>query len=74
LPGSDCLQESVDEMVFEGDSQGVGHLSYAQFAQHVGEFVANCLEADQKAASIVASAVQGSPQRISKTQLKEQAR
>eukprot|EP01043_Picozoa_sp_COSAG02_P004186 COSAG02_NODE_107_length_36312_cov_45.037942_35_plen_84_part_00 len=62
-------------MIFEGDSQGVGHLNYAQFAQHVSEFVAKCLEADKKAADIVATAVQGnSSARISQKQLKEQAR
>lgn len=70
-----ACQESVDEMIFEGDSQGVGHLNYAQFAEHVREFVANCLDADKKAADIVATVAQGnSSVRISQRQLKEQAR
>ena len=67
-------QEAADEMVFEGDTSGVGHLTYVQFAQHVTDFVKSCLDADQKAAAIVANAVRGDPKRISNKELKEQAK
>ena len=70
------LQESVDEMLFEGDSHGVGYLNFKQFDKHVSDFIANCMDADKKAADIVAAAVHGhsGSARISQKQLKEQAR
>ena len=63
-------------MLFEGDSFGVGYLNFKQFAKHVSDFIAQCMNADKKAADIVATAVHGQSGsvRISQKQLKEQAR